>query len=127
MIIIRKLAALDLALLGPIVIISEFVVGVIGPPLLGAFIAVRGHSWGQYVMAFYFAMLGINYVPLLGYALHVRNRETAHAEIAEELTEDRRGLMRRYRRGSLLLLIPFVVPALALLQARGKSADLRYP
>ena len=125
MIVIRKLAALDLALLGPIVIIGEFAAGVVGPLALAAFIAMRAHSWGQYLMAAYFVALGINYLPLLGYAVQFRNRERAHAEIAEELSADRRRLMQRYRRGSLLLLVPLLVPALALMQARAREAELQ--
>lgn len=116
MIVIRKLAALDIAFLGPVLIITEFLVGVIGPLLLGGWIALRGHSWSQYLTAFYFVALGVNYVPLLVYALLIRNKETARGELVEELSEDQRIVMRRYRRGSLLLLIPFVVPVLAFAQ-----------
>ena len=118
MIDIRKLAALDLAFLGPVFIISEFTVGVVGPLALGAFIAVRARSVGQYVMALYFITLGVNYVPLLVYVLLLRQRSTARAEIASELGVNQRRTLGRYRRGSLLLLIPLVVPVLALVQAR---------
>ena len=40
----RKLAAIDLALLGPKVIISEFIIGVFLSAALGVFVLLRGHA-----------------------------------------------------------------------------------
>ena len=124
MISIRKLAALDMAFLGPALIITEFAVGVICPLALGSFIAVRSRSWQQSLIACYFAALGINYVPLLVYALIIRRRSRAHREIETELHAGKRETMRRYRRGSLLPLIPFAVPLVAVAQTQRARAGL---
>src|SRR5262249_12381920 len=120
-------AALDLAFLGPVLIITEFTLGVIGPLTLGAFVAFRGRSWEQDLVAFYFVALGVDYVPLLVHAILLRNRVTARAVIAEEISADRRRTMQRYRRGSLLLLVPFVVPVLAVAQALRAPNDVNQP
>jgi hypothetical protein len=46
MIEVRRLAALDMAFLGPVLVVAEFAIVVIGPLALGSFIVVRGHTWG---------------------------------------------------------------------------------
>jgi membrane protease YdiL (CAAX protease family) len=60
----------------------------------------------------YLLSIGINYVPLLLYAVSLVHFDSAGYEIAEE-TRDKRRLFRKYRRQSLLLLVPLVVPILA--------------
>ena len=118
---VRRLAAIDVAFLGPAIIIAEFAVGVIGPLALGIFIASRSHSVNQAMLAAYFVALGINYFPLLLHALSLRDHSRARLEIESELGSDPRAAMRRYRRGSLLLLLPLVIPFLAVMQARGRN------
>ncbi|HEY0779823.1 MAG TPA: hypothetical protein VGD56_17790 [Gemmatirosa sp.] len=115
---VRKLAAIDIALLGPRLILAEFGTGVVGALALGSFAAVRSQSTPGRLLAAYLVTLGVNYVPLLVYALALRAPGRAHAVIGAELAADRRGAMRRYRRGSLLLLMPLVVPLLAVVQDR---------
>jgi len=102
-----------MAFLGPTLIIAEFAFGVLLSIALGTFILLRAHSFLQYVLGFYFVSLGLNYMPMLLYALQFKNRENAHAEIADELN-DKPGAMARYRRQSIFLLVPLVVPLVAL-------------
>ena len=115
---VRKLAAIDIAFLGARFIIAEFAVGVLGPLALGVFIALRSHSVSGLLMGAYFLTLGVNYVPLLLYAVAISRAGSAAREIGDELAVDRRRARRKYRRGSMLLLIPLVVPVLAVIQER---------
>ncbi|HKW34059.1 MAG TPA: hypothetical protein VJN92_13700 [Candidatus Acidoferrum sp.] len=110
---LRKLAAIDIAFLGRKVIVAEFAGGVVLSTALGLFVLVRGHSFWQITLGVYFLCLGINYAPMLGYAMAIPTQEHAREEMADEL-EDKRESMSKYRRLSLLLLIPLVAPILAL-------------
>ena len=121
MVNLRKLAAMDLHFLGPSMIVTEFALGVAGPLVLGAFtlrMASR-HAWplGLTLFGGYLLSLGINYVPLLVYAVSMVRSRSAFREIADELS-DQRMAFRKYRRQSLFLLIPLVVPVLAILQRK---------
>ena len=115
---VRKLAAIDIAFLGPTFVILEFALGVFGGLALGVFAAFRARSAFGALIAAYLLSISINYVPLVAHAVSLRDRKRAREEIAEELTPDPRRAMRKYRRRSLLLLIPLVVPILAVAQAR---------
>lgn len=111
----RKLAAVDMAYLGPRLVLAEFSIGVFGSFALGVFALVRSRSLGGIALASYLLSIGINYVPLLLYAVNLARLQTAHYEIAEE-TVDKRRMFRKYRRQSLLLLVPLAVPILALVR-----------
>jgi len=118
---VRKLAAIDLYFLGSKLIIAEFAVGVLGPVILGE-LTVRsgikhGHTVGTIAFGIYLLLLGINYVPLLVHAVRLAQSETVRETLASDL-EDPKGAMRKYRRGSLLLLLPLVVPVLSIYQMR---------
>ena len=117
---IRKLAALDIAFLGPRFILAEFGLAVFLCPALGLFTLLRSHSVWQVILAVYLFSLGANYVPLLAYAIAIVCCRTAQQEVAVEAA-DRARHFRRYRGQSLLLLIPFAVPALAIIQERKKA------
>ena len=111
---IRKLAALDLAFLGPRIILTEFSLGVFGSFALGVLTLLRSHSMGGLALGSYLLLIGVNYVPLLLHAISIVRRNSVHFEIADEVTEKR--MFRKYRRQSLLLLVPLVVPIVALAQ-----------
>jgi hypothetical protein len=112
----RKLAAIDIFFLGPKVIIAEFAAGVLLSSALGAFVLYRGQSAWQSILGLYLISLGVNYVPMLVYAVAIARWHSAEAELGEELIDKRRA-MAKYRRQSLLLLIPLLAPILALLRA----------
>jgi hypothetical protein len=115
MINVRKLVAWDIAILGYRFILAEFTAGVVLPVLLGLFILLRSHAFWQVALALYFASLGINYVPLWLYALAIGRRRSASAEVEGELA-DRTKSGLRYTAQSLLLLVPLLIPVVAVVQ-----------
>ncbi|HEY1471334.1 MAG TPA: hypothetical protein VGF61_20015 [Candidatus Acidoferrum sp.] len=116
----RKLAAIDIVFLGSKFIIAEFAGGVILCVALGTFVLLRGNSFWQSALGLYFISLGINYVPMLIYAVVITRDGSARAEMCDELTDKRRA-MAKYRRQSILLLVPLLVPMVALGQERRKA------
>lgn len=110
---IRKLVAIDIVFLGYKLIFAEYLFGVVGSLGLGIFALVRSHSPSQIALGVYLVSLGINYAPMLAYAVSIASNENARAELGDELIEQRKA-MTKYRRISLLLLVPLVVPFLAL-------------
>ena len=122
MIDFRKLAAVDIAFLGSRLILAEFSIGVFGLLALGLLTLLRSHSLGGIALASYILCLGLNYVPLLLYAISLVRLESARYEIAEEAADKRR-MFPRYRRQSLLLLVPLAVPILALISPLRQSTS----
>jgi hypothetical protein len=118
----RKLAAIDIVFLGSKLIIAEFAGGVLLCVALGAFVLYRGHSFWQLALGLYLISLGINYAPMLAFAVAITREHSARAELADEL-KDERGATAKYRRQSVLLLVPLLVPILALVQQRRKHFD----
>jgi hypothetical protein len=119
----RKLAAIDLIFLGPMVIITEFSAGVFLSAVLGIFVLVRGNqSLAQIVLGLYLISLGINYVPMLNYAIRISRAKSARAELGNE-PDDERVAMAKYRRQSLWLLVPLIVPLMALAQSRKPQSN----
>jgi hypothetical protein len=118
MIDIRTLAALDIAFLGPRIILIEFGAGVLLPIALGALTLARARSLNGALLGLYLITLGINYVPLLLYAISIVRAGSAAAEIAEGSNDRtaRTAMFRRYRRQSLLLLVPLMVPIASAIQ-----------
>lgn len=110
---LRKLAAVDIAFLGSRLILAEFSIGVFGSLALGLLTLLRGHSVGATALGFYLLFIGINYIPLLLYAIIIVRLDSARDEIVEERA-NKQGTFRKYRRQSLLLLVPLAVPILAL-------------
>jgi hypothetical protein len=111
----RKLVAIDIVFLGSIFIIAEFVSGVVLYVALGIFVLVRGNSFGKLALGLYLISLGINYVPMLIYALVITKCKSARAELGDELNDKHRA-MAKYRRKSLLLLVPLLIPLVALIR-----------
>ncbi len=124
MINIRKLAAIDVAFLGPKVILTEFTLAVLGSLALGIFILFRSHSIWQMGLGWYLASLGINYVPLLLYAIVIARHRSARDEIGGELEHSKRANF-KYTFQSLALLVPLLVPGIALAQEWHKAKMAR--
>ncbi len=112
---LRKLAAIDIFFLGHKLIFAEYAVGVFLSIALGVFVLFRGHSFWQVVLGTYLVFLGINYVPMLVYAVAIADKQSAKAELGDELSEKQTALS-KYRRQSLLLLVPLLAPIFALTQ-----------
>jgi hypothetical protein len=70
----------------------------------------------------YLVLLGINYVPMLVYAVAISKRRGALAEMGDELTDQRRA-MAKYRRQSVFLLVPLMVAIAALRQGGWKARE----
>jgi hypothetical protein len=100
----RKLAAIDVAFLGARLIIAEYAIGV----LLSVALCIL-------TLGVYLILLGINYVPMLAYAVAISMRGSALAEVDDELN-DQRCAMAKYRRQSTFLLVPLMVAITALRQ-----------
>ena len=76
----RKLVAIDLVFLGSKAIITEFSAGVFLSAALGVFVLVRGHgSAAQIVLGLYLISLGVNYIPMLIYAIAITRARSARA------------------------------------------------
>jgi hypothetical protein len=116
----RKLAAIDIVFLGSEFIIAEFAGGVLLCVALGAFVLFRDASFTQFALGLYLMSLGINYVPMLIYAIAITRGESARAELGDEL-DDKSLAMAKYRRQSVLLLIPLLMPIVALCHERLKA------
>ena len=116
----RKLAAIDITFLGSRFIIAEFAGGVLLCLALGTFVLFRAASFWQFALGVYLISLGVNYVPMLIYAVAITRGRSARAEMADELNDKRRA-MAKYRRYSIILLIPLLVPIVALRQRRSKA------
>jgi hypothetical protein len=107
---VRKLAALDIALHGGRWILIEFWIGVIGLPLFGALVIGRSLYLGVYLM-----LLGLNYVPLLVYAIIINRSNSAKEEVNVELSHPAK-YYSKYGVQQALLLVPFAIPVLAIRQ-----------
>ncbi len=125
---IRKLAALDIVFHGPKLILAEFAFGVFFTGALGLFLTYAGFVTGHFrvpwvaLLGCYLLLLAINYVPLLLYGITIVRRKSAQEEVAFELTQKER-YGRKYTVQSFLLLLPLVVPVLAIVQEWQKQGD----
>lgn len=119
---IRKLVALDLVLHGAGLIIGEFtfavvLCGALSILSLASFLRESVHPLFALALAGYLFGVGLNYVPLLLYALYMARHKSAQQEAAFEL-EHKNIFARKYSLQSLwLLLIPFASVVLATWQA----------
>jgi hypothetical protein len=83
----------------------------------GLFIIFKGYL----PMGAYLLLLGINYVPLLIFAVATR----AHREVAKQNPPDLVRGVRKYGVQQILILVPLAVPVLAILQRPGNPSRLR--
>jgi hypothetical protein len=123
---VRKLAALDIVFHDPRLILAEFAVAVIvgsGLGILQFFVFFRtpGHPLAVGLVAVFFSCIGLNYVPLLLYAISIVRRKSAQQEVAFEL-ERKEFYARKYTLQSAWLLLPLVVPILAIFQEMQKRS-----
>lgn len=108
----RKLAAIDIYFLGSKLIVFEYALGVVGLTFFGAWsiLYAIAHGRSPWMLAFgaYLIAIGLNYVPLFVFAVGIAREHNACDILGTELA-DRSHAMRKYRRQSLLLLVPFAV------------------
>jgi len=113
---VRKLVALDITLHGPRFIMAEFGVGTPAIIAVGLFLM---HT-GPLALGFYLVLTGINYVPLLIYAVAIVRGRSAAKEIEEGMSADRH-YVRKYSTQQLLIFVPLAVVLLAVKQELTKK------
>ena len=119
MVQVRKLIAVELIYLGPKIVFAEYGFAV----LVGAAIGIlslrvgllRTHLLWQVLLGVYLLFLALTYAVLLWLAIAMAHRGDAREEIADELPGVP-ATFRKYRRQSLWILVPLVVPLAALRQ-----------
>lgn len=121
---IRKLAALDIVFHGPRLILAEFAAAVMLGCGLGIlqfllFFHNPGHPFPVGLMGLFFSCIALNYLPLLLYAIAIARSRSAAQEVAFEL-EHKEMYTRKYTLQSLWLLLPLVVPVMAIFQEMKK-------
>ena len=126
---IRKLAALDIVFHGTGFIMAEFIVAVVvpgffGPLALFAFFHNPAHPFAQLFVGCVFSWIAVNYIPLLLYTISITRRKSAAREVAFEL-EHKDYYARKYTVQSLLLVLPLVVPVLAIVQEVQRHSQKR--
>lgn len=118
---VRKLAALDIVFHGSRFVVAEFAVGVVACGAGGLFILTRSLAADSppalfpLVLGGILLFSGINYVPLLLYALVIVQHDSARDDVAPELRQKER-YARKYGVQQVLLLVPLSMPILALYQ-----------
>lgn len=125
---IRKLAALDIVFHGAKFILAEFAIGVAFCGIFGIFslyifFSSPGHTFFSAIIGFFLSWVALNYVPLLLYSINIVRRKSAQLEVAFEL-EHKDFYGRKYTFQSLLLVLPLIVPILALYQETQKRSSL---
>jgi hypothetical protein len=115
---VRKLVAVDMAVLGSQVSVSAFALGIVLPFLFGVFSLVLNFmhpttSGWQVALGFWLVFIAMNYVPLFVYALSIIKGGTVRQEAQPEL-----GHVSRYGAQQAIILVPLLVVALALVQER---------
>ena len=88
---------------------------------LGILTLLRGQSLGGKLVVWLISIES-NYIPLLRHAISVVRHGTASQEIADEMPDKKR-MFRKYRRQSVLLLVAFVIPILAMRHPSDRKFD----
>lgn len=110
MISVRKLVSLDIYVHGAKFILIEFGLGVAALIGLGALGVIRSH--GRSYLSWYLIALSVNYIVLLVYAMLLISK-TIHC-ISPSTTD--KSEMWRYTRQMFFILVPLMVPVLAMWQ-----------
>jgi hypothetical protein len=119
---VRKLAALDIVSHGLMRILVEFAVGLLLAGSLGLLFLSRGlapgpsHSLVIIFWGFVLFGIGLNYLPLLIYAITISRLRSAQEEVASELA-DPDAYRRMYTlQSAIFILVPFALFILAIVQ-----------
>jgi hypothetical protein len=112
---IRKLVALDITLHGSKFILAEFGIGT--PAIVAVGLGLMFN--GVFLLGLYLFLTGINYIPLLIYAIHIVRAKTAANEVADGLAQDKH-YNRKYSIQQLMIFIPLAVVLLSIFQYRIK-------
>jgi hypothetical protein len=108
---VRKLVALDITLHSSRVILLEFGLGTPVIILVGSWLMLSGTI---FILGLYLVLIGLNYVPLLLYAIVVTRKGSAKTEV-EGLANDRH-YIRKYGSQQFMILVPLAILIIALIQ-----------
>jgi uncharacterized membrane protein len=108
---IRKLVALDIRLHGLRFILIEFGVGTPLIIALGLWLLLNN----TFFLGLYMLLTGLNYVPLLIYAIIFARDKTAEREVEYELSHYKH-YIRKYSIQQFLIFIPLSILLLAIIQ-----------
>ncbi len=114
---IRKLVALDITLHGPKFIMIEFGLGTPAIIAVGLLLMLAGTT---FLLGLYLLLTGINYIPLLTYAIVLVKSNTSEKEVSFGLAHDKH-YNRKYSIQQLLIFLPLAI----LLIATGQESKKR--
>jgi hypothetical protein len=106
---IRKLVALDITLHGPRFILIEFGVGTPAIILVGLWLMLTS---SVFILGLYLFLTGINYVPLLLYAVVIARKGSAQTEVEQGLAQNKH-YVRKYSLQQLLIFVPLAILIIA--------------
>jgi hypothetical protein len=117
---IRKLAALNICMNGPWIILTEFAFGVVASGILGIyslyiFFSSTTSPFFMVIIGIVLVWITLNYIPMLLYAISIVRRKSALQEATFEPAH-RKSIMRRYAIQSIFLMLPLIIPVLAIYQ-----------
>jgi hypothetical protein len=112
LIVIRKLAALDLTLHGSKFIILEFG---LATPILIAFELYLMLTSVALVFGIYLFLAGLNYLVLLVYAVIIVKKSTAEKEVEYGLTHNKH-YVRKYSAQQVIIFVPVAIIIIATIQ-----------
>ena len=119
MIQVRKLVAVELIFLGPKIVFAEYGFAVVVGTAIGVLSLrvglLRTHAAWQVLLGIYLLFLALTYGVLFGLGIAMARRGDAREEVAGEF-DKRPATFRKYRKQSLWILVPLVVPLAALRQ-----------
>jgi hypothetical protein len=124
---VRKLAALDMALHNHWLILAEFSFGVVACGVLGAdslytFFSHANSPFFLLLIGIVLAWIMLNYIPMLLYVISIMRRKSALQEATFE-SSHRVHSMHRYSIQSLFLVLPLIIPLLAIYQEIGAATQ----
>ncbi len=114
---VRKLVSLDIVLHGPKFIMAEFG---IGTPFIFLAAWALIESGLSALLGWYLVLTGVNYIPLLAYAIFAVRRRTWMQDVEADLARDRH-YVRKYSLQQFLIFIPFSIVVLAAIQASERN------
>jgi hypothetical protein len=119
---IRKLVALDILLHGRPFILIEFSLGILLGLGLASWQIATGlaGSYVSLVLGFYLALIGVNYLPLLVYAVIISKKNSAQNEAESELQN-----MSKYNRQQFLIFVPLLVLLVVVKQELNRPKEAR--
>jgi hypothetical protein len=121
---IRKLVALDILLHGRPFILIEYGLGILlgfGLGLASQQIATGlAGSYVSLVLGFYLALIGVNYLPLLVYAVIISRKNSAQNEAESELQNKS-----KYNRQQFLIFVPLLVLLVVVKQELDRPKEAR--